>query len=65
MPRILSVQLADAEFALIQRVAKLRGEDLSSFVRRSIKLELLRLGYLTEAESEAFRPEIAALNKHA
>lgn len=38
---------------LLNKVVELRGEDLSSFIRRAIKKELLELGYLTELESKA------------
>jgi len=38
---------------LLQNVAKARGEAVSSFIRRSIKKELARLGYLPDAEKKA------------
>jgi len=38
---------------LIVRLAKARGEDVSDFVRRAIKAELARLGYLKPEEKKA------------
>jgi hypothetical protein len=38
---------------LIKKICRLRGEDLSDFVRRAVKLELARLSYLSEDEKKA------------
>ena len=39
--------------ALIEKVSKSRGEDVSSFTRRSIKKELAALGFLPEEDMKA------------
>jgi hypothetical protein len=46
---------------LVEEVAKLRGERVSDFVRRVIKIELAKLSYLTPAEKKALGvlPEIS------
>lgn len=38
---------------LARKVAKARGEDLSDFVRRAVKMELARLSFLSEDEKKA------------
>lgn len=38
---------------LARKVAKARGEDLSDFVRRAVKIELARLSFLSEDEKKA------------
>jgi len=38
---------------LIKKVCEARGEDLSDFVRRSVKMELARLSYLSDEEKKA------------
>lgn len=38
---------------LAAQVAKSRGEDLSSLIRRAVKTELARLSYLSEFEKKA------------
>jgi len=38
---------------LLRKVSDARGEDMSDFVRRAIKRELARLGFLPEEEKKA------------
>jgi hypothetical protein len=38
---------------LIVKVCKARGEDISDFVRRSVRKELASLGYLSDEEKKA------------
>lgn len=38
---------------LLKKVCKARGEDLSDFVRRAVKMELARLSYLNDEEKKA------------
>ncbi len=38
---------------LVKKVCRFRGEDLSDFVRRSVKKELARLSYLSKEEKKA------------
>lgn len=46
---------------LARKVAKARGEDLSDFVRRAVKMELARLCFLSEDEKKALGvPEATA-----
>lgn len=42
-----------ADKALIRKICQARGEQLSDFVRRAIRRELVRLGYLDEEEKKA------------
>ncbi len=41
------------EVKLVKQIAKARGEDLSDFVRRAVKMELARLSFLTPDERKA------------
>jgi len=38
---------------LVKEICEVRGEDVSSFLRRAILTELARLSYLTPAEKKA------------
>jgi len=38
---------------LLMKISKLRGEDVSDFVRRAIKMELARLSYLDKEDIKA------------
>ena len=50
----IAVRLSGAaEKQLLEEVSRARGEDVSDFVRRSIKRELARLGYLPDADLKA------------
>ena len=51
--KVLSIKFSIKDFILMKDVAKKRGEDMSSFIRRSIKLELARLGFLSNEERKA------------
>ena len=50
---IVLARLPQTDASLLRNVAKARGEGISTFVRRSIKSELLRLGYLSPEEAKA------------
>lgn len=41
------------EVMLVKRVSHLRGEDSSSFCRRAVKAQLIKLGYGNAAEAKA------------
>ena len=41
------------EIELIKEIAKARGEDISAFVRRSVRKELASLGFLSEDQKKA------------
>lgn len=49
----ISFRIDDELEELIRKIARARGEDLSDFVRRAVKTELARLGYLSEEEKKA------------
>lgn len=51
MVNIIFARMRPEEVALIKRVAAARGEDLSDFVRRAVKMELARLSFL-DAEAK-------------
>ena len=49
----IGVRLNSRDVVLLKRISKHRGEDLSDFVRRAIRSELARLGYLKPHEKKA------------
>lgn len=49
----------------IKEVAKLRGEDTSSFFRRAVRIELAKLGYLTSQEQKALGIETEKANSRS
>ncbi|MGH2639238.1 MAG: hypothetical protein ACRDF4_08180 [Rhabdochlamydiaceae bacterium] len=50
---LLSAQFEHDEAELIRKVVKLRAEDLSSFIRRSVRKELASLGYVPVEQMQA------------
>jgi len=50
---IIFARVDEKFLKLLKKVAKARGEDLSDFVRRSVKLELARLSFLSDEEKKA------------
>ena len=50
---IVFARMPKEDVELLKKVCKARGEDLSDFVRRSVKKELARLSFLTEEEKKA------------
>ena len=52
-PKVLFIRLPGSDFALVEKVCKLRHEDLSNFTRRAILRELARLGFLSREEQQA------------
>ena len=53
----ISVRIESEMIQLVTKVAKERGEQLSDFVRRAIRIELSNLGYLGENERKALGVE--------
>ena len=53
MNRRIGLQIDPEDRALIEKITKARGEDLSVFVRRAIKKELAALGYISEDKMKA------------
>lgn len=49
----ISVKVDSEIISLVNKVSKDRGEQLSDFVRRAIRMELANLGYLSEGEKKA------------
>jgi uncharacterized protein (DUF1778 family) len=50
---ILSVRVSREKKTLLERICRIRGEDMSDFVRRSILKELANLSYLSDEERKA------------
>jgi hypothetical protein len=50
---IIGVRVPKKDRILLEKVCKARGEDLSDFVRRSIKKELASLSFYTMEEKKA------------
>lgn len=55
---IVSAKFEADDIKLLKKIVKFRGEDTSSFVRRAVRLELARLGYLPKEESKALGREV-------
>jgi len=49
----LSIRFSKRDLELLVKVSKARGEDPSSFIRRAMRMELARLGFLSEEEMQA------------
>jgi len=45
------------DIELLKKVCKARGEDVSDFVRRSVRKELARLCYLSDEDKKALGVE--------
>jgi hypothetical protein len=50
---VIAILVAREDKVLLEKVAKARGEDISSFIRRSYRRELASLSYLSENEKKA------------
>ena len=53
----IGVRLSDGDLVLLKEVCKARAEDVSGFIRRLVRKELSRLGYLDENVRKAFQVE--------
>jgi uncharacterized protein (DUF1778 family) len=49
----VSARMSQEDKALLKKVCKARGEDVSDFVRRSIRKELANLSFLSAEEKKA------------
>jgi uncharacterized protein (DUF1778 family) len=49
----LNVRILVEDKSLLEKICKARGEDLSDFVRRSVRKELASLSYLSDEEKKA------------
>ena len=54
---IVFARMSAEDIELLKKVCKARGEDLSDFVRRSVRKELARLNYLSDEEKKALEVE--------
>jgi len=50
---IISVRFPLSDASLLKEVSKNRGQDVSDFVRLSVRKELARLSYLSKAEKKS------------
>lgn len=50
---VIFARMPKKEVELVKKVASARGEDLSDFVRRAVKMELARLSFLSDEEKKA------------
>mgnify|MGYP001045514509 CR=1 FL=1 len=50
---IVFARMKEEDVSLLKEVCQARGEDLSDFVRRSVKMELARLSFLSNEEKKA------------
>jgi len=56
---IISVRILLEDRELLDKVCKARGEDLSDFVRRSIRKELASLSFLPDEDKKALGIKVA------
>jgi len=49
----ITFKLEEADRQLLEKVCRARGESLSSFVRRALRREFARLGFLSQDEMKA------------
>ena len=49
----LSIRFTKRDLELLVKVSRARGEDPSSFIRRAMRMELAKLGFLNEEEMQA------------
>jgi len=49
----MGFRLKDEDVELLKKVCRARGEDVSDFIRRSIRTELAKLSFYTDEEKKA------------
>jgi len=49
----LSIRFTKKDLELLLKVSRARGEDSSSFIRRAMRMELAKLGFLSQEEMQA------------
>jgi uncharacterized protein (DUF1778 family) len=54
---VIFARMSAEDVQLIKKICEARGEQLSDFVRRSVRKELARLNYLSSAEKKALEVE--------
>jgi uncharacterized protein (DUF1778 family) len=50
---VIGVRVSQEDKKLVEKISKLRGEDVSDFVRRSIRKELASLSFLSAEDKKA------------
>jgi len=53
MATTVNVRVSPEDKELLKKVCENRGEDISDFVRRAVKMELARLSFLNDEEKKA------------
>ena len=56
--KIIAARFPTRDAILLKAVAKNRGQDVSDFVRLSVRKELARLSYLSLAEKKALEVKV-------
>jgi len=51
--KIIAARFSRSDAVLLKKICKARGEDLSDFLRRSVRKEFARLSYLSDDEKKA------------
>jgi len=46
--KVVTVKFKEEIYSLMKKVAEVRGEDMSDFIRRAVRIHLAMLGYLDE-----------------
>jgi len=49
----ITIRVTKQDLSLLQRICKARGEDASGFLRRAMRVEFAKLGFLSEEEKQA------------
>ena len=63
LSKTIGVRLQEEDRKLLEKVCTARGEDLSNFIRRSIRKELASLSYYSEETKKALLLVSEKLNK--
>jgi len=53
MCNIVGTRMKEEDIVLLRKVCQARGENISSFVRRSVRKELASLSFLSEMDKKA------------
>jgi hypothetical protein len=53
MSNIIFARMKTEDILLLRKVCQARGENLSNFVRRAVRMELARLSFLSDEEKKA------------
>lgn len=49
----ITIRVTKQDLTLLQKICKARGEDASGFLRRAMRIEFAKLGFLSEEEKQA------------